>query len=137
MGKKCRSRYCYSEPSPKARSPYCPKCKSRRYRAKHQLVSTLDSRKRRAEQRGIPWDITLDQWAAFCLRTNYLELKGTGPNDMCIDRINVDPRKGVWWYHIDNIRMITNSENSIKGNKEKKQMGMWSTPSVYQPGDPF
>jgi hypothetical protein len=63
-----------------------------------------------AKRRGKDWSITYEEWAEFCSRTQYLENKGRGPNSASLDRI--DPAKG---YSLDNLRILSLSENSRKG----------------------
>jgi len=63
-----------------------------------------------AKRRGKDWSITYEEWADFCARTRYLENKGRGPNSATLDRI--DAAKG---YSLDNIRILSLSDNSRKG----------------------
>lgn len=67
-----------------------------------------------ASRRGKDFDLTLDEFKAFCESTGYLDTKGRSRNKMSIDRI--DPRLG---YSLDNIQCITVSENSYKANLDK------------------
>jgi hypothetical protein len=67
------------------------------------------ARKSRAKSRGIDWNLTYEEFKAFCEKTGYMEKKGTQPGCATIDRI--DPSKG---YQMDNIQILTLRENVRK-----------------------
>lgn len=73
------------------------------------LTYTYNSLKCNARRRGKPFDLTFIQFSKFCIDSNYMKLKGKTKNQYSIDRI--DPTKG---YSIDNIQILTVSENSTK-----------------------
>lgn len=51
----------------------------------------------------------MDQFKQFCVETKYMDVKGREKDNYHIDRI--DENKG---YHIDNIQILTNTENVKK-----------------------
>ncbi len=68
-----------------------------------------------AKRRGHQFTLTLQEFKQFCKKTNYLKLKGKTKNSASIDRIR------SWeGYNINNIQILTLSENTIKRNKERK-----------------
>ena len=88
---------------------YCWKCQSRMLKARHHETYTLNLLRGAARRRGIPFEITLEEWRHWCRATGYLELKGREPHSMTVDRI--DPRRG---YSLDNIRTLSHAENSAR-----------------------
>ena len=70
-----------------------------------------------AKRRGLEFSLTLDDFKAFSDATGYLEGRGTSKLSLSIDRI--DARLG---YRLDNIRVLTLSENATKGNQERKHV---------------
>lgn len=93
----------------------CWKCEARKYRASRALNWTYKQLKSRAKRRGIDFTLTLDQWKEFCDNTEYLKLRGSGSEDMTVDRIM--PEFG---YSAGNIQMLTRRENSIKQIQDRK-----------------
>ena len=70
--------------------------------------------KERPIEAAIPFDLTFNDFKAFCKKTKYLKGKGKTKDSYSIDRINDDPEKGYHGYRKDNIQKLTLSENSIK-----------------------
>lgn len=68
--------------------------------------------RRNSRRRGKEFTLTLEQFRQFCYEEDYIQNKGKTHSSYTIDRI--DNSKG---YTIDNIRVLTNSENSRKGAK--------------------
>lgn len=62
-----------------------------------------------AKARGKVFDLTFEQFKAFCIESNYLNCKGIEKHSYHIDRI--DETKG---YTIDNIQLLTNTQNIRK-----------------------
>lgn len=95
------------------RDKFCHRCR-KRYQKEHNPVSyTFGFLKQNAKRRGKQFDLTIEEFKGFCERTNYIELKGRLKKSATIDRIN--PNKG---YSIDNIQILSLSENSSKSDKE-------------------
>jgi hypothetical protein len=89
----------------------CAKCQSRQLKISHPHTYYLNALRNNAHRRGKYFNLTLDQFKEFCKNTSYMENKGRNGNSMSIDR--VDPAKG---YTIDNIRVISVSENTKRAN---------------------
>lgn len=68
----------------------------------------------RAKRRGLACTITLDDFRHICEATGYAKERRTNGNSLTLDRI--DRRHG---YELWNVRVITLSENSLKGLTEK------------------
>ena len=88
----------------------------RRWREHSPLKAAFATLRNNAKRRGIEFTLSLPDFALFCEQTNYLALKGLGPDDMTIDRIN--NYKG---YEAGNIQMLTRRENSKQGRKGKPE----------------
>lgn len=71
-------------------------------------------RKSRNWPNGIPWEITLEEFAVFAKATEYLTQKGNERGSLTIDR--KDPTKG---YVSGNIRAVTRIENVEKQCREQ------------------
>lgn len=62
--------------------------------------------------------LTYEQFEEFCKATGYTDGSGRQRYQLHIDRI--DPSKG---YEIGNIQILTCSENTAKGNRERYHQG--------------
>lgn len=109
----CKTPYCRNKNRFKKHEYYCAKCLKRRLKERDPVRYFYHTLKNRAKRRGKVFTLTLEQYKSFVTETNYLLLKGSSKNSLTIDRI--DNNRG---YEFDNIRAITCSENSRKGNKE-------------------
>lgn len=87
------------------------KFRMRRWRERHPLLAAWHAHRWNAKQRGIPVIWTMEEFAAFCEETGYHLIRCDG---WTIDRI--DARLG---YFIGNCQLLTLSENSAKGAREK------------------
>lgn len=94
----------------------CNTCASKAFRLKHEATAAYLSLKNNAKRRGKEFTLTLEEWKKFCSETNYLQLRGTLPEQSCVDR--KDATKG---YSYDNLQILTNSQNGIKGNTVDKK----------------
>jgi hypothetical protein len=110
--RKCATKYCRNYA--RADLKICNKCHMRQYKKRHPINYYYNVLRNNAKRRGKEFELTLDDFKKFCKETNYIELKGKEKNSATIDRIN--HKKG---YTIDNIRILSLSDNSKKGNYEK------------------
>lgn len=92
----------------------CYRHKQGLWRLRNPMRSAYHNLKHHALARKIKFTLTFDQFKEVCDATGYLELKGNKAEDLHIDR--VEANKG---YSIDNIQVITCSENSKKGSYER------------------
>jgi len=81
---------------------------------KDPVAYTYHATRCNAKRRGKDWNLTLQEFREFCEQTDYIKLKGVLSNHYSIDRL--DNSIG---YQLDNIRCITNNQNSSKGSKEE------------------
>lgn len=112
----CETKYCRARVKS---GTTCSKCKSRKYRLENPVRCSFINLKFNAKRRGKDFTITLDQFREFCIKTNYIAGAGRSSSSYHIDRI--DESKG---YHIDNIQVLTNSENVRKYLKYSKYRGV-------------
>jgi hypothetical protein len=95
----------------------CSKCKSRKYRKNNPLMAYYHSLKSKAKHRGRVFDITYSEWCRWCEETGYMELKGQGSEDMTIDC-----HEASLGYTYNNMRMISQHDNCVKGQVEKSML---------------
>lgn len=91
---------------------FCNTCRSRQSREKDPVKYCYTAARNNAKRRGKAFELTLDEFRAFCVKYDYLRGKGKTSESYSIDRI--DSSRG---YTVDNIQVITLSENSRKGAK--------------------
>lgn len=103
----CATLWC---PNPKIKGRrICYRCKKFKFRIKHPIRNTYNNWRTNAKRRGKFFSITLDEFRAFCIETNYMELKGRSAKKIQIDRIEND--KG---YTADNIQALSGAKNVQK-----------------------
>jgi hypothetical protein len=90
-----------------AKSPYCPRCRTRRFKQSHPITWAYNKLRSHARARGKPFTLTREEFREFCLKTDYHKLSGSSKYSLQVDRIE----SGLG-YHRWNIRAITTSENS-------------------------
>lgn len=91
------------------KSPYCARCRDRRFKAAHPIKWHYNSLKKHARLRGKPFSLTLEEFTQFAQQTDYVRLVGKSSLSLSIDRI-----ENALGYHIWNIRGVTLRENSRK-----------------------
>lgn len=111
--KKCTTKYCNNK-ALKHRT-ICGKCKSRKYRENNPIQAAYQNLRTNAKRRNKEFDLTFEQFKEFAIKTNYILGKGKSQTSYHIDRI--DETKG---YTIDNIQILTNTENVKKYNSYLK-----------------
>jgi hypothetical protein len=117
MKTKCETKYCKN----KVKGKYCSTCRSKKSREQNPVKYSYSNLKSNSKRRGIAFKLTFEEFIQFCYQTQYLAGKGKTKTSFSIDRIEND--KG---YTLDNIRILTLSDNSKKGNK-KILMYDWQT----------
>jgi cobalamin biosynthesis protein CobT len=88
---------------------FCNSCRVKDWRFKHPVEYAYSNLKNRAKQRGIPFEISLQDFKSFCHKTQYIAGKGRTANSLSVDRI--DQSKG---YVKGNLQALTLSENVKK-----------------------
>lgn len=96
------------------RDRFCHKHRKRFQKDNNPLVYCYGYLKQNAKRRGKAFSLTIEEFKQFCNETGYLELKGKLRKSASIDRI--DHTKG---YSLDNIQVLSLSDNGKKGNEEK------------------
>lgn len=82
---------------------------SKEWRKKNPMHAAYLDLKSNAKRRGHSFSITFDEFKQFCKKTSYMDVKGIYKDSYHIDRI--DENKG---YHMDNVQLLTNSQNVRK-----------------------
>lgn len=102
----CVTKHCRK---PGYRGSYCHSCHKRRYKERHPERYAYQTLRNNARRRGHAFDLTLEQFVQFAFKTGYMAGRGRYKESLHIDRI--DETGG---YTIDNIQVLTNTENVRK-----------------------
>lgn len=103
----CKTKGCGSRRAP-GRS-VCYRCRREAEKAANEVKYAYDTLRRNARRRGKQFEISLEDFAEFCAKTQYMAGKGVFRESLTIDRI--DPTRG---YVKGNLRAIPNGENVRK-----------------------
>jgi hypothetical protein len=103
---RCAVAYCTNRTD---RSHLCSTCRSRKARLSDPVRYAFNNLRNRARQRRIVFTITLEQFRQWCHKVQYIGFKGRSAESYTIDRKHNDIG-----YHIDNIQVMTKSENVKK-----------------------
>lgn len=107
--RKCISKHCRKQAKD---GSLCYSCAKRKYKQNHPVKYAYNTLKQNAKRRGKVFELTFEQFQEFCIKYDYIQGKGVTKESYSIDRI--DNSKG---YTIDNIQILSVSENSRKGKK--------------------
>lgn len=111
----CISKFCRTAPQPGRK--VCDKCRKQKQRANNPMKTAYDNTKNSALARGIPWNLTLEEFESFAVRCKLLQGRGRSKEGWHVDRISeTDPRG----YHPANINKATNSENAQKETRRRR-----------------
>lgn len=88
---------------------FCSKCRSRLNDANNRISRLYRNLKISAQRRNIPFSITKQEFALFCIETGYYER--TGSRSICS---TVDRKDNSLGYTYDNICLLSNNENAKK-----------------------
>lgn len=110
--RKCSKRGCFKDAAPGRK--LCCKHHKREWAKKNPLKYAYDNLRNRTRQRGLPFTITYDWYANFCITTGYAEGKGGKAESLTLDRI--DPTRG---YEPDNLQVLTRKDNSEKHHTDQ------------------
>lgn len=106
---KCKTPYCRGDAKDLRKSPYCSKCRSRRFKDRFPLKYSYNLLRCGAKRRKIEFDLSYGDYAEIAQITGYALAKGKGPNGLTLDRI--DHTKG---YTRENLRVVEGTENYTK-----------------------
>ncbi len=112
QGRFCCAYACTNKPV-KKKGGLCHKHYARKRREEDPIGTRYNQFKGNAKKRHKDFTITLEQFRQFCKDTGYLIVKGRRGQHATIDRI--DNSKD---YHVDNIQLLTLSQNASKGASE-------------------
>lgn len=107
VGLRCSNEGCRRAPRPSRKE--CDKCAYRRLKEKDPVRYAYLNLRKNAKRRKKNFDITIEEFREWCIKTDYIRGKGKKSDSYHIDRI--DETKG---YSIDNIQVLTNAENYRK-----------------------
>ena len=89
-------------------------CHKRAYRTAHPIQDAWHHLHNHAKERRIEVGLKFPIFENFCLQTGYYERRGNEAESLTIDRFDA-----ALGYEATNIQILTRSENSRKGAREK------------------
>ena len=104
---RCQTKFCLGIAMPNAHSPFCARCRMRRFKAAHPLQYSFGKLRARAKERGHEFSLTFEDYCEFAKTTGYDKLKGKTAQSLSINRKN--PSLG---YEKTNVEAVTLSMNS-------------------------
>lgn len=111
---RCRTPRCRKAVLASGKSPYCSRCKTALFKEAHPLKHAFNKLKQRAIARGHGFDLSYSQFADFAHKSGWATGRGKTADSLSIDRIN-----DAGGYHVDNIRVLTLSQNSVKESRRR------------------
>jgi len=107
MSQKCATPYCRKQAS----KPHlvCHSCRAESWKRSKPFSYHYNAFRNNARRRGKDFAITLEQYTEFAIQHGLIDSSGNKRSNLSIDR--VDPTRG---YHLDNIQVLTISENTRK-----------------------
>lgn len=109
---KCKGKFCRRRAHPR-KGGFCSRCHQRKWREEHPIAAAWQIHKHNAKQRGIPVEWTFPEFAEFCERTNYDQLRKQG---MTIQRDNC-----LAGYSLENCSgLLPHAENSELGWRKER-----------------
>ena len=110
----------------------CWGCRTRLKKKRHPVEYEYTRVRSSAKRRGVPFNITIEEWRAWCAETGYMELKGKQKGDMSLGR--KDHSKG---YSLSNMILEEYNFNSIKGHEVPGQDVPQNHSQEYDGNEPF
>lgn len=104
---KCKTKFCRNESAPTRK--YCYTCISRSRRKNNPIRASYQALKDNAKRRGKAFLLTFEEFKQFAIETKYYKKKGIYKKNYHIDRIDENGP-----YSVDNIQVLTNTENVKK-----------------------
>ncbi len=104
----CPAYHCKKKKADKKR--FCHRHHAVQQKANNEGGYVFNLLKQNAKRRGKDFTLTLDEFRRFCAETRYLENRGRNKRGFSIDRID-----NALGYSLDNIQILTTSQNSKKG----------------------
>lgn len=111
----CAARGCKKEVT---NTKLCSTHRSQQSRMKDPIKYAFYCKRHRAKERGIFWDLTLDEWREFCHETEYMNKKGRTIGSFDVDRIVEGKTPG---YTKTNIQILEKVKNIKKYKKYDQQ----------------
>ncbi len=139
-GRICAVLFCRRTIAANRNGRVCARCSTLLWRVNNPIRCRFNNLRASAKKRKIIFDLTYEDFTAFCHLHHYHETSGTNPGDIQIDREN--PLLG---YTLANIRPMEMLENATKGSnadKEAHRRSRYKSTVYVQPeldpnSDPF
>lgn len=97
-------------------SRLCHKHKTYKWRSENPEKYAYNNLRDSARRRKLPMTLSFHDFLSFIQDTGYMEQKGNTKESLQIDRL--DASRG---YEVGNLRIVTTTENTVKGNKERRR----------------
>lgn len=131
-GNKCATKRCRNNTEGRE---LCNTCRSRKARLSDPVKYAYQNLKDNAKRRGVLFTITLEDFRQWCKKVTYIGFSGRNPDSFTIDRKHDDIG-----YHLDNIQVLTLSENVkkyVSYNWRNKQVEVIRLPDTEAEDLPF
>lgn len=119
---KCTTYRCTNTPT--GSRTHCETCRKRIWREHNLAKDAYQNLKSSAGRRGIPFDLSLEDFIEFATPCNYLIAKGRSKEGLTVGRINENPALGYYGYRKDNIMPQKLGENAAyfhEGRREARK----------------
>ena len=103
---KCHTPYCRNKIKT---GKHCSSCRSKKSRQANPVKYAYMNLKHNAKKRGVLFTITFEQFKDWCVKVKYIGFSGRSADSLTIDR-----RYNDIGYHIDNIQVLTKTNNVVK-----------------------
>jgi hypothetical protein len=115
---KCTTSFC--KRTPKGGRKHCDTCRKKLWRKANLAKDSYHNLKSSAQKRGIPFDLSFDEFVEFATPCKYLIAKGKTKDALTVGRINEFAELGYHGYRTDNIKPQPKGENSKQYHAVKK-----------------
>lgn len=115
---RCNTIGCKNKPSGK----FCGTCRARQSRLRDPIRYSYNNLKHRADERGVFFDLTLEQFKKFCYETKYIQKKGRTIGSHNVDRKIEGKFPGYTYDNIQSLDKIKNITKYVAYDAERRQL---------------
>jgi hypothetical protein len=98
-----------------------------KFRTENPIKNAFNNLRQNAKRRGKQFDLTFEQFEAFCVKTEYMLGKGKTKDSFHIDR-----KEEHLGYTIGNIQVLTNTQNVKKSLEYRYNLKMEFTTKIVK-----
>lgn len=115
---RCNTIGCKNKPSGK----FCGTCRARQSRLRDPIRYSYNNLKHRADERGVFFDLTLDEFREFCYETKYIQKKGREVGSHNVDRKIEGKLPEYTRSNIQSLEKIKNITKYVAWDAERRQL---------------